>query len=50
MKNNTFPQEKFSNYPIEFKFFGVAGEELDSKIESDNNAESFSPDPSIADI
>jgi hypothetical protein len=40
--NNSFPQEKFNSYPIEFKFFGIIGEELDSKIDSEISNEPIS--------
>jgi hypothetical protein len=39
--NNSFPQERFSTYPVEFKFFGVIGEELDSKLDNEENSEHF---------
>jgi hypothetical protein len=33
--NNSFPQERFATYPIELKFFGVVGEELDARLENE---------------
>lgn len=47
VKNNTFPKEKFDNYPIEFKFFGIIGEEIESKIESENWSESLNQKPVV---
>jgi hypothetical protein len=33
--NNSYPHEKFTTYPIEFKFFGIIGEEVDAKVEEE---------------
>lgn len=45
--NNSFPQEKFTTYPIEFKFFGIIGEELDSRLDNEENSEIATANPAI---
>ena len=30
---NSFPQERFNSYPIEFQFFGVCGDEVESTVD-----------------
>lgn len=45
--NNQYPQDRFPSYPIEFKFFGVIGEEVDSKIDSEEISEVYTLNESI---
>ena len=42
--NNIYPQERFDSYPVEFKFFGVIGEEVDAKLENDEVNENITLD------
>lgn len=45
--NNMFPQDRFLTYPIELKFFGVIGEEIDSILEADSTPDSVTPKSDI---
>ena len=49
-QNNNFPQERFNSYPIEFKFFGIIGEEMDSNLENDDSSENVTVSSTVKDL
>ena len=45
--NNLYPQDRFTSYPIEFKFFGIIGEEVESKLDNDKYLDTYTTKQNI---